>query len=161
MDATKLLKSQHAEVKALFGRYEKIKDAGQKQSLFNEIADDLAAHCTIEEKVFYPSVYIGPLKDKLKEAVEEHLGAKRVIADLLKMKPSDEQFDAKMTVLKEEIEHHVKEEEDDLFPEVEKTFDARELTAMGDQMKAMFDDLKKGEPRKNVPAETAKAAPLT
>jgi hypothetical protein len=78
----------------------------------------------MEEKIFYPSVYVGPLKDALKEAVEEHLGAKRVIADLLAMKPSDEQFDAKMTVLKEEIEHHVKEEEGSLFPKVEKNFPA-------------------------------------
>jgi hemerythrin-like domain-containing protein len=92
--------------------------------------------------------------------VEEHLGAKRVIADLLKMKPTDEQFEAKMAVLKEEIEHHVKEEESELFPGVQKHFGAEELSAMGDQMKALFDQLQKGEPRKSVPAETKAAASL-
>jgi hemerythrin superfamily protein len=160
MEATKLLKSQHAEVKALFGRYEKAKDARQKQAIFNEIGDALAAHCTIEEKIFYPSVYVGPLQDALKEAVEEHLGAKRLIADLLAMKPSDQQFDAKMKVLKEEIEHHVKEEEGSLFPKVEHAFPAEELTVMGEKMKALFDNLQQGEPRRTVPSETTKAAPL-
>jgi len=160
MDATKLLKSQHAEVKALFGKFDHAKTAAQKQALFDQIADALAGHCTIQEKIFYPSVYIGPLKDALKEAVEEHLGAKRVIADLLKMKPTDEQFEAKMAVLKEEIEHHVKEEESELFPGVQKHFGAEELSAMGDQMKALFDQLQKGEPRKSVPAETKAAASL-
>ena len=160
MDATKLLKSQHAEVKALFGKFESARGPSQKQALFDQIADALAGHCTIEEKILYPSVYVGPVKDALKEAVEEHLGAKRAIADLLKMKPTDEQFDAKMAVLKELVEHHVEEEEGDLFPKVEKTFAKEELDAMGDQVKALFDELEKGEPRKNVPAETQAAAPL-
>ena len=160
MDATKLLKSQHAEVKALFGKFESARGPGQKQALFDQIADALAGHCTIEEKIFYPSVYVGSLKEALEEAVEEHLGAKRVIADLLKMRPEDEQFDAKMAVLKEQIEHHVEEEEGELFPKVEKNFSADELSGLGDQMKALFDQVQKGEPRKNVPAETQAAAPL-
>ena len=160
MDATKLLKSQHSEVKALFKKYESAKTSNQKQTLFEQIADALAGHCTIEEKIFYPSVYIGPLKDALEEAVEEHLAAKRVTADLLAMKAGDDQFDAKMTVLREEIEHHVEEEERSLFPKVEKNFSAEELSAMGDQMKALFDELEQGEPRKNVPGETGTAAPL-
>jgi hemerythrin superfamily protein len=160
MDATKLLKSQHAEVKTLFGKFESAKGTSQKQAIFEQIADALAGHCTIEERIFYPSVYVGPLKDALKEAVEEHLAAKRVIADLLKMKPGDEQFDAKMTVLKEEIEHHVEEEEGSLFPKVDKSFAKEELEAMGEQMKALFDEIEKGEPRKNVPAETEAAAHL-
>ena len=160
MDATKLLKSQHAEVKALFKKYESATSSTQKQTLFEQIADALAGHCTIEEKIFYPSVYIGPLKDALEEAVEEHLAAKRVIADLLEMKAGDEQFDAKMTVLKEEIEHHVEEEEGSLFPEVEENFPAEELSAMGDQMKALFDELEEGEPRKDIPGETGMAATL-
>lgn len=160
MDATKLLKSQHSEVKTLFAKFESARGANQKQALFDQIADALAAHCTIEEKIFYPSVYVGPLKDELEEAVEEHLAAKRVIADLLAMKPDDDQFDAKMTVLREAIEHHVEEEEGEMFPKVQKNFGAEELSAMGDQMKALFEQLQEGEPRKNVPAETGMAAPL-
>lgn len=160
MDATKLLKTQHAAVKTLFGRFEKSKEVAEKQKLFEQISDALAAHCTIEETIFYPGVYVGPLQDLLKEAVEEHLAAKRVIADLLTMAPDDEQFDAKMKVLKEEIEHHVEEEEGELFLKVEKSFDSGELSAMGDQMKEMFDDLLRKEPRLDVPDETEEAAPL-
>ena len=161
MEATKLLKTQHTEVKELFAKFERAKGGSQKQTLFDEIADALAAHCAIEEKIFYPSVYVGPLKDDLHEAVEEHLAAKRVIVDLLDMHPDDEQFDAKMTVLKEEIEHHVKEEEGSLFPKVEKSFPSEELSALGDQMKQLFDELQSGEPRKDVPRETDRAAPLS
>src|SRR3712207_7403878 len=88
--------------------------------LFARIADNLAAHATIEEKLFYPSVYVGPTADKLQEAVEEHLSAKRVMADLLDMDPLDAQFKAKMKVLQELVEHHVEEEEKDLFKDVKK-----------------------------------------
>jgi iron-sulfur cluster repair protein YtfE (RIC family) len=154
MDATQLLKKQHAEVKGLFGEFESATDIAEKQQLFDEIADDLAAHCTIEEKVFYPAVYVGPLKEKLREAVEEHLGAKRLIADLLDLEPEDEQFDAKMKALQEQVEHHVEEEEGTIFPEVKRNFSVDELSAMGEQMAQMFDELQDSEPRKSVPEET-------
>jgi len=114
------VEQQHDEVKSRFKKFEKAEDESEKQELFEQIADDFAAHDEIEEKIFYPAVYLGPLKEKLQEAVEEHLAAKRVVADLLDMEPSDEQFVAKMTVLHELIEHHVEEEESGLFPEVHK-----------------------------------------
>lgn len=160
MDATKLLKNQHEEVKALFARFEKSDDDGRRHELFEQIADALAAHSEIEEKIFYPSVYVGPLKEKLDEAVEEHLAAKRVIADLLKLEPDDKQFDAKMKLLQEEIEHHVEEEEGELFPKVRKNFGSAELEAMGQQMEEMFAQLQKQEPRLSVPSQTGHAAPL-
>jgi len=160
VDATKLLEQQHQEVKELFKQYEAAEDEGEKQELFEQIADDFAAHGEIEEKIFYPAVYVGPLKDKLQEAVEEHLAAKRVAADLLKMEPSDEQFDAKMKVLKELIEHHVEEEEGDLFPLVRQNFAREELEALGEQMERMFDQLLESEPRQAIPSETDEAAPL-
>ena len=109
MDATKLLKQQHDEVKGLFKQFESAEEDSEKQECFDEIANAFAAHGEIEEKIFYPAVYIGDLKEKLQEAVEEHLAAKRVVADLLEMEPSDEQFDPKMKVLKQLIEHHVEE----------------------------------------------------
>ena len=93
MEATKLLKQQHDEVKALFKRFEASEDDSEKQELFEQIGDDFAAHGEIEEKIFYPAIYVGELKEKLQEAVEEHLAAKRVVADLLEMEPADEQFD--------------------------------------------------------------------
>lgn len=160
MDAIKLLKSQHAEVKALFGRYEKTDDDATRQDIFEKVADALAAHSAIEEKIFYPSVYVGPLKAELRAAVEEHLAAKRVIADLLKLKPEDEQFDAKMKVLRDEIEHHVEEEEGTLFPQVEQSFVSVELESLGERMEKMFEELEAKEPRYQVPSETDHAAPL-
>lgn len=160
MDATTLLKNQHEEVAALFEKYEEASGAESKQAIFNVIADNLAAHCTIEEKLFYPAAYIGELKDELKEAVEEHLAAKRVIADLLAMSPGDENFDAKVKVLSELIEHHVGEEQDEMFPNVRKLMPKRELEALGEAMEKMFAELMKGSPRKDVPSQTARAAPL-
>lgn len=160
MDATDLLKRQHDEVKALFEAFEASEDESEKDDLFAEIADSLAAHATIEEQLFYPAVYVGENKDLLQEAVEEHLSAKRIIADLLKMEVGDEQFDAKVKVLKEQIEHHVEEEEGDLFAHVRKTLSKQELDTLGEEMEAMFERLISADPRQNVPMETGEAARL-
>jgi hemerythrin-like domain-containing protein len=161
VEATKLLEKQHAEVKDLFKQYQAAEEDSEKQELFEQIADDFAAHGEIEEKIFYPAVYVGPLKEKLQEAVEEHLAAKRVAADLLDMVPSDPQFDPKVKVLKELIEHHVEEEEGELFPLVRQNFAREELEALGDQMEQMFERLQEGEPREAIPSETDHAPPLS
>lgn len=160
MDALRLLKKQHGEVKQLFQKFESADNSDLQRSIFEQIADDLAAHAEIEEKIFYPSVYVGDLKDELMEAVEEHLGVKRIIADLLKLQPDDENFEPKMVVLQEQVEHHVKEEEGEMFPKVEKNFDSAELEALGSDMEQMFSELKQGSPRNEVPSQTAEAARL-
>ena len=85
---------------------------------------------------------------------------KRIIADLLQMKPGDESFDAKMRVLREELEHHVEVEEAELFPQARMEIDSEELDALGDEMKGMFDALVPTEPRLDVPKEIDHAAPL-
>ena len=159
MDAIKLLKQQHREVESLFEKFEKAGE-GMRMELFTRIADNLAAHCAIEEKIFYPSVYVDQTEDELREAVEEHLGAKRLIADLLDMEAADAQFVAKVSVLKEMILHHVKEEEGELFKQVRKLLTRAELNVLGEQMEAMFDNLIQTEPRKKVPSETDEAPPL-
>lgn len=161
MDAITLLKSQHDELDSLFTKYEKAKGDNAKQGTFNVIADNFAAHSTIEEKLFYPAIYVGEIKDDLQEAVEEHLACKRLIADLLAMKPSDPKFDAKVKVLQEQIEHHVEEEEDELFPNVRKLMPKRELEALGEAMEQMFDKLMEGAPRNLIPEETDQSAPLS
>jgi iron-sulfur cluster repair protein YtfE (RIC family) len=160
MDATKLLVNQHKEVNDLFEQYEAADDVADKRKLFVMIADDLSAHSTIEERLFYPAVYVGELKDLLKTAVEEHLAAKRVLADLLEMEPSDENFDAKMMVLKEQIQHHVEEEERELFPKVRAGFSREEIEALGTEMEAMHEELKRGEPRNDIPEQIDQAPPL-
>lgn len=162
MNAIDLLIEQHEEVNKLFKRFEKLSDGAdaERQEIFEMIADRLSAHAAIEEQYFYPSVKAARTEDKLREAVEEHLTAKRIIADLLEMEPDDENFDAKMKVLQESIEHHVEEEEEDLFPKVRKLLNEEQLLALGIQMKAEFEELMEAEPRNEVPMQTDTAAPI-
>jgi hemerythrin superfamily protein len=158
-----MLKEQHREVETLFKKFEALGDgaAKSKQSVFEKIADALAMHATIEEKHFYPAVKAKRTEDILLEALEEHLGIKRVIADLMKIDSSDQTFDAKVKVLKEQVEHHVKEEESDLFPKVRKVLDKAELKDVAASMEQTMSMLsEKGEPRKAVPAETRQAPSL-
>jgi hemerythrin superfamily protein len=161
MDAIEMLKAQHKEVDALFSKYEELGDkaAKSKQALFEKIADALAMHATIEEQHFYPAVKAKRTEDILLESLEEHLGIKRIIADLLKLDATNETFDAKVKVLQEQVEHHVEEEESDMFPKVRKLLGKEELTELADVMQQTMKKLEaKGDARKAVPAET-RAAP--
>src|ERR1044071_6552561 len=115
MNAIKMLKQQHREVEKLFKQFEAATSAGPQREVFEEIADALAVHATIEERHFYPAVKEKQTEEILLESVEEHLEIKRVIADLLQMDAGDEAFEAKVKVLQEDIEHHVEEEETELF----------------------------------------------
>lgn len=158
-DVLQLLTAQHAEVDALFEKIEN--GAGNRSALLTELADKLAAHAAVEEKVFYPSVMARSTSDKLHESVEEHLQIKRVLADLIEMRPDDENFKAKIKVLKEDVSHHAHgEEEGKLFPMLRSSMTADELAAIGNETLAMFEQLMTGHPHKNVPNETQRAAPL-
>lgn len=161
MSAIDKLESDHRKVEKLFAAFEKARTADRKRSLFEQIADALAVHAKIEEVHFYPAAKAKDTEDMLLEAAEEHLAAKRVIADLLDLDPKDETFEAKVMVLKEQIEHHVEEEETELFPKVKKLLDKDTLSALEQEMAATEEELlSKGEPRKSVPAETDEAAPI-
>jgi hemerythrin superfamily protein len=161
MNAIKMLKQQHRQVEKLFKGFEDAKSAAARRKAFEEIADALAVHATIEERHFYPGVKKEETEDLLLEAVEEHLEVKRVIADLLAMKPGDENFDAKVKVLQENVDHHVEEEETDLFPKVEKLLDEEALEAIGEAMQETQDELiSEGNPRDAIPGETDAAAPI-
>ena len=161
MNAIKLLKQQHREVEALFKQLEKAKSARPRRKAFEQIADKLAVHATIEEKHFYPSVKRRATEEILLEAVEEHLGVKRVIADLLDLEAGDPTFEAKAKVLKDLVEHHVEEEEKTLFPKVSKAIDDDELEAIGEEMAETMEALlERGNPRAAVPSETERAASL-
>jgi hemerythrin superfamily protein len=160
VNAIDLLEMQHKEVKALFKKIENA-SGEEKRELFEKIADDLAVHATIEEKHFYPATKAARTEELLQEAVEEHLSVKRLIADLLEMNIDDPQFDAKIAVMKEQVEHHVEEEEGELFPKVKKLLSQDELEDLGVVMEDMAEELKEGgAPRAAVPAETGEAAPL-
>jgi hemerythrin superfamily protein len=160
VNAIDLLKQQHREAKELF---EKIEKAGpdEKERLFDQLADALAVHAAIEEQHFYPATKDSRTEELLQEAVEEHLSVKRIIADLLEMEPDDAQFDAKITVLREQVEHHVEEEETELFPKVRKIHSKDELEDLGVLMEQTVKELKEqGAPRMEVPKETGAAAPI-
>jgi len=158
-DILELLTAQHQEVDDLFERIDK-RD-GNIRALFTELADKLAAHATVEEKLFYPAVMTKDTESQLREAVEEHLSMKRLLADLIGLTPGDDAFFAKLKVLKEQVGHHAhKEEEQKLFPKVKDMFSADERAALGNEVLVMFEELMQSHPYKNVPAETGAAARL-
>jgi hemerythrin superfamily protein len=124
-DAITLLSADHAKVKKLFKEFQDLKEedgsAEDKSALVTQICNELEVHAKIEEEIFYPAVRKaiddGDLMD---EALVEHAGAKELIAQLEDMSPDDELYDAKVTVLGEQIQHHVKEEEGEMFPKAKK-----------------------------------------
>ncbi|MBB6124538.1 hemerythrin domain-containing protein [Sphingobium subterraneum] len=110
-DAIALLKQDHREVEDLFEQYEKAKADGRKSKIAEQICSALIAHTMIEEEIFYPAVRGKIEEDTVDEAYVEHDGAKMLIQELMNGSPEDDFYDAKMTVLSEEIKHHVHEEE--------------------------------------------------
>jgi hemerythrin superfamily protein len=160
MTAIDLLESQHREVEELFEQIEDAEDSETCEQIFIQLADKLATHAKIEETHFYPAVKANRTEDILLEALEEHLSMKRVLADLLAMDIEDETFDAKVKVLQELVEHHVEEEENELFPKVKKLFSEDELVAIAQEMMALQAEIEDKDPRLSVPKEIGEAAPL-
>jgi hypothetical protein len=159
LDVLELLETQHSEVDALLEQLES--GEGDRRAVFAELADKLAAHATVEERIFYPAVMSGDTDELLHESVEEHLAIKRVLADLLTMDLSSEEFAAKLSVLKEHVSHHAHEEEEaKLFPKLRASLDDEERAALGNEVLALFEQLLPRHPAQNVPKETAEAAPL-
>jgi hemerythrin superfamily protein len=120
-DAIALLKADHRAVEKLFKEFESAKGEGRKEKLARRICLELTVHTAIEEEIFYPACKGKVDEDLLKEAYVEHDAAKLLIAEIeAGTGESDDFFDAKVQVLSEQIEHHVKEEEGELFPQVRK-----------------------------------------
>ena len=139
-DAIALLKEDHRKVEKLFKDFESAKGEGRKQKLAQQICMELSVHTKIEEEIFYPACKGKIEEDMLKEAYVEHDGAKVLVAEIEAGDgESDEFFDAKVQVLSEEIDHHVEEEEGDLFPKVRKA--DIDLDALGEQMAARKKEL--------------------
>ncbi len=118
MKATELLKKQHREVKAMFKKVEKTEDARGRKQLMEQITQALQLHTRIEEEIFYPAVRgleTRKAQEMIAEALEEHHVVDLVLKDLPNVDPDDERFEAKMTVLSELIEHHIEEEETEMF----------------------------------------------
>jgi hemerythrin-like domain-containing protein len=161
MNAIDMLKQDHRMVEELFQAIEDTNDAGEREELFTELADALAVHAAIEENIFYPACKTEDTEDTLLEALQEHLQAKRLLADLLDMDPMDEVFMAKISVLKEAIQHHVDEEEDEVMPAARRLLGDDMLMALGNQMIIKRVELEmKGEPRLQIPSEIGEAPAL-
>ncbi|MCE7798172.1 hemerythrin domain-containing protein [Sphingobium sufflavum] len=134
-DAIKLLKDDHKEVKTWFTQYEKLEDDAEKQELANKICLALTVHTQIEEEIFYPAAREGiDDDDLLDEAEVEHASAKQLIAEIQAMQAGDPLYDAKVTVLGEYVNHHVEEEEKEMFPECRDS--DLDLKALGEQLAA-------------------------
>ncbi len=118
---TDMLRKDHTKVKGLFKKFEKTDNAQEKQEIVDMVLTELQIHAELEEKIIYPAVRPKMNdEDLMDEAIEEHHVVHGVIGELKKMKPSDERYDAKVTVLSELCKHHIKEEEEEMLPKAEK-----------------------------------------
>jgi iron-sulfur cluster repair protein YtfE (RIC family) len=145
MDAFKLLKRDHDEVKKMFKNYEDAGDSAYKtkHQIAEQIFQELDVHETIEEEIFYPAVRENASKEGVEivlESYEEHHVADLLIEELQSMDIEDERYDAKFKVLQENIEHHIQEEEAEMFPEAKKALgDTAE--DIGERMEARKNEL--------------------
>lgn len=138
MNAISLLKTQHRKVEALFKKLES--GRSDKSAVLEELADSLAAHMAIEHEFLYPAAK--DVDDEMvNESFEEHSLAEVALKRLIATDLEDEAFDARVTALKELIEHHVEEEEEQLFPKLEKAIEEDTLASMGKAMKQRFEEV--------------------
>jgi hemerythrin-like domain-containing protein len=135
MKATKLLEQQHKKVKAMFKKLES--GRSDPRPILQELANDLIAHMAIEHEIFYPAVEALD-RSLVAESLEEHSLAELALKRLLATDPADESFKARVSATKELIEHHVQEEEEDLFPRVDKKLGDEKLEQLGKQMRTRF-----------------------
>ncbi len=172
-DAISILKRDHDTVKDLFDRFEKATQRAQKKKIVAQAIEELKIHAAIEEEIFYPAVRAELEHDLMTEADEEHHVAKVLIGELEKMTGKEEHYDAKFTVLSENIRHHIKEEEGEMLPKARKL--SVDFDALGMQLMARKEELKRegvpvteeeraAKPRADSPAKNAarkKRAPKT
>lgn len=145
MNATDLLKEDHDRVKEMFDDFRDLGDGDrkEKQQLFRKIANALELHAEIEERIFYPavrSIHTEDAQEITLEAFEEHKIVKTLIGQIDSLPKGDERKDAKMKVLMESVEHHIEEEEDEMFAEASDLGDDK-LEELGDRMQTLKSEL--------------------
>jgi len=136
MDAVKLLKDDHKKVKDLFRQFEKARSNDRKKKIAEEAMHELEVHAAIEEEIFYPAAKAKADKEGkqlVAEAVEEHHVVKVLIGELQAMREVNEQYEAKFTVLIENVEHHIEEEEKEMLPDAKETL-GDDTKVLGEQM---------------------------
>ena len=144
MDALELLEDDHTKVKKLMEEIERTTERGVKtrEELFTKLRGELEVHEAIEEEIFYPALKEHPkAKDLVLEAYEEHNVVDMVMGEIEDVPYDDETWGAKFTVLKENLEHHIEEEESDMWKQARAVFDDDELDALGDRMAARKEEL--------------------
>jgi len=137
MDAISLLKQDHEKVKKLLEQLESTTERGVKtrSELFATIKGEMMVHEAIEEEIFYPELKAHPkAKDIVLEGYEEHHVVDLLMGELEQLDVTDESWGAKAVVMKENIEHHIEEEEGEMFPKARQVFDKDELEALGERM---------------------------
>jgi hemerythrin superfamily protein len=146
-NAIAMLREDHKRVQEMFDRFEKTRDGERKQKLVEQICHELEIHTQLEEEIVYPAVRaaIGD-DDLMDEATVEHQSAKDLIDQLRGMEPDDELYDAKVTVLGEYIKHHVKEEQNEMFPKAREA--DVDLADLGEQMRERKRSLTEEAPEK-------------
>ena len=137
MDALKLLEQDHRKVKILFREAKDAKDSAQKKQIFDKIDTELEIHTHIEETVFYPAIETrDEFKEMVAEALEEHEEAKTLIDELEDLNAEEDEFNSTLDELIEAVEHHVEEEEGEMFPKIRELFDQGQLDQLGQEMES-------------------------
>ena len=137
MQAFAALRADHRKVADLFSQAEAAPTEKQQQRLFEQISEELETHTHIEETVLYPALQqYEKLKDLVLEALEEHKQVKTLIREIERLSDGSEKFEAKLKVMKENVEHHVEEEENELFPKAQQLLSHDELTQIEEDMEA-------------------------
>jgi hemerythrin-like domain-containing protein len=137
MNALDLLKEDHDRIKPLLSELKETTERAEKTrgELFSRLKAELTVHEIIEEEIFYPSLKEHPKATEIVlEGYEEHDVVSRLMGELDGMDPTDERFGPKAKVMAENIEHHIQEEEGEMFTHARKVFDADELDALGERM---------------------------
>ncbi|MET8139422.1 hemerythrin domain-containing protein [Sphaerisporangium sp. NPDC005288] len=138
MDAIVLLKDDHKTVEKLFKEFEKAGEKAykEKQRIVEQVIRELTTHAYIEEEIFYPTARqdVPDTAEHVLESVEEHHVVVWMLSELRDLDPQDERYDAKMTVLMENVRHHVEEEEQEWFPQVREAMGRNKLQELGERM---------------------------
>jgi len=144
MNVIELIKSDHRKVESLFSEMEKAKSSKKMQELFEQIYTELTVHAKVEELTLYPSMRnYDETHDMVDEAEEEHTEAKVLLEELKSMSPSDPDFKAKIEELKEAVQHHVEEEENEILPSVTDSMDEGEMKELAQEFKSTKSKLEK------------------
>jgi hemerythrin superfamily protein len=137
MKVFEVLKQDHQELKELFDAAGQTADVEELEQLFNKIASQLELHTHLEETIFYPALEkYNPLKDMVAEALAEHEDIEALLEDMQELDADSEEFESQLEILMASVQHHVAEEEGEMFPKVMECVDATELENLGKHLES-------------------------